>query len=125
MYLKLKYKTQFIQLRNFKVAPRVGKTEIFRKGGNCAHRTYFVSCIMKKQYFLCIMKKQYFLLWTKETSFFIFTMELLSTVLSYLTYFKTWGAHWGTSLVYLDNVVSGQGNDFLPMYNIYFINVEF
>ena len=45
----------------FKVAPRVEKTEVFRKGWNFANRTYFASCIMKKHYFL---------LWTKETAFF-------------------------------------------------------
>ena len=45
----------------FKVAPRVEKTEVFRKGWNFANRTYFASCIMRKHYFL---------LWTKETAFF-------------------------------------------------------
>ena len=33
--------------------------------------------------------------------------------------------HWGTSLVYLYNVVSGQSKDFLSMYNISFVNFEF
>ena len=43
------------------MAPRVEKTEIFKKGWNFASRTYFASCIMRKHYFL---------LWTKETAFF-------------------------------------------------------
>ena len=45
----------------FKVAPRVEKTEVFRKDWNFANRIYFTSCIMKKHCFL---------LWTKETAFF-------------------------------------------------------
>ena len=43
------------------MAPRVEKTEVFRKGLNFANWTYFASCIMRKQYFL---------LWTKEIVFF-------------------------------------------------------
>ena len=35
-----------------KVAPRVEKTEVFRKCQNFADRTYFASCIMRKHYFL-------------------------------------------------------------------------
>ena len=45
---------------NFKVAPRIEKTEVFRKGWKFANRAYFASCIMRKHYFL---------LWTKETAF--------------------------------------------------------
>ena len=44
-----------------KVAPRVEKTEVFRKVWNFANWTYFASYIMRKHYFL---------LWTKETAFF-------------------------------------------------------
>ena len=40
------------------MAPRVEKTEVFKKGWKFTNRTYFTSCIMKKHYFL---------LWTKET----------------------------------------------------------
>ena len=43
-----------------KVAPRVEKTEVFRKGWNLANRTYFASCIMRKHFFV---------LWTKERAF--------------------------------------------------------
>ena len=43
------------------VAPRVKKTEVFRKGWNFANRIYFASWIMRKHYFL---------LWTKEIAFF-------------------------------------------------------
>ena len=46
-----------------KVAPRIEKTEVFRKGRNCANRTYFASCMMRKHLFL---------LWTKETAFFLY-----------------------------------------------------
>ena len=46
-----------------KVAPKVEKTEVFRKDWNFANRTYFGSCIMKKYYFP---------LWTKETAFFTY-----------------------------------------------------
>ena len=44
-----------------KVAPRVKKTEVFRKDWNFANLTYFASCVMRKHYFL---------LWMKETAFF-------------------------------------------------------
>ena len=47
--------------KNLKVAPRIEKTKVFRKGLNFANRTYFASCIMRKHCFL---------LWTKETTFF-------------------------------------------------------
>ena len=43
------------------MAPRVEKTEVFRKGWNFANRTYFPNSVMRKYYFL---------LWTKETAFF-------------------------------------------------------
>ena len=43
------------------MAPRVEKTEVFRKGRNFAIRTYFASSIMRKHYFL---------LWMKETAYF-------------------------------------------------------
>ena len=46
---------------SLKMAPRVEKTEVFRKGSNFVNRTYFASCIMRKHDFL---------LWTKETAFF-------------------------------------------------------
>ena len=68
IYLILALYTSFLttpflttSLSLLKVAPRVEKTEVFRKGWNFANRTYFASCIMRKYYFL---------LWTKETAFF-------------------------------------------------------
>ena len=42
------------------MAPRVEKTEVFRKCWNFANRTYCSSCIMRK----------HVLLWTKQTVFF-------------------------------------------------------
>ena len=36
------------------MAPRVEKTEVFRKGWNFANRTYFANYIMRKHYFLCM-----------------------------------------------------------------------
>ena len=44
-----------------KVALRVEKTEVFKKGWNIANQTYFTSCKMKKKIFQ---------LWAKETAFF-------------------------------------------------------
>ena len=44
-----------------KVAPRVEKTEVFKKGWNFA--SCFAACIIKKGFFL--------LLWRKETAFFL------------------------------------------------------
>ena len=46
---------------HFKVAPRVEKTEVFKKGSIFANQTYFTSSKMKNHYFL---------LWAKETAFF-------------------------------------------------------
>ena len=43
------------------MAPRVQKTEVFRKGWNIASQTYFASWILRKHYFL---------LWMKEKSIF-------------------------------------------------------
>ena len=69
------------------MAPRVEKTEVFKKGWNFANRSYFASCIMRKHYFL---------LWTKERtfSFVIFTEELFSTALNYLTAQPTLNCTW-------------------------------
>ena len=47
-----------------KVAPNVENTEVFKKGWNFAHRTYFASCIMKKHSFSITVDK------TKRTTFF-------------------------------------------------------
>ena len=68
-----------------KVAPRVEKTEVFRKSWNFANRTYFASCIMRKHYFL---------LWTKETAFFpyfyhgiiFYSAELFDCVVNFKLY---------------------------------------
>ena len=59
---------------HLKVAPRVEKTKVFKKGWNSAGNNCFASCIMKKQFIL---------LWRKETAFFflIFTMKLLNNFL--------------------------------------------
>ena len=58
--------TQWFIIKNskrfvIKVAPRVEKTEVFRKGWNFANQIYFASCKMRKHFFL---------LWTKEILFF-------------------------------------------------------
>ena len=74
--------TQWFIIKNskrfvIKVAPRVEKTEVFRKGWNFANQIYFASCKMRKHFFYYGRKKYYF--------FLIFTMELFFTALSYLT----------------------------------------
>ena len=65
-----------ILLSQRKVAPRVEKTEVFRKSWNFANRTYFASCIIRKHFFFYYGQK-------KQRFFLIFTMELFSTALGY------------------------------------------